>query len=88
MDGKSVKEFVGEDERSLRRICFKSTNCCSSMLDGVRPLGTRRMSSHQVIGSFAYLLVLRYPISVFSSAASPHNSRPCASLRAGLASTR
>lgn len=52
------------------------------------PLGTKRMSSHHIIGRLEYLLVLRNPISTALRGASPHRSRFWASLNEGLASTR
>lgn len=38
------------------------------------PLGTKRMSSHHMMGIFECLLLLRNPISIFSRGASPHKS--------------
>lgn len=52
------------------------------------PLGTKRISSHQVIGILEYLHVLRKPTSISENGASPQSKCFCFSLNAGLASTR
>lgn len=38
------------------------------------PLGTKRMSSHHMMGRFEYLLLLQKPISIFLRGTSPHKS--------------
>jgi hypothetical protein len=87
VDRESVEEFVGDDKGSF--VGFYS------LLEGVLrvqasilPEGTKRMFSVQIMGRFAYLLMLRCPIEVSVIGASPQSSCFCASLKDGLASTK
>ena len=52
------------------------------------PFGTNLISSHHVIGTPAYLLQLRKPVSISFMGALPQRSCFCFSLRVGLASTK
>lgn len=79
VDRKSIEEFMGENEWRFGGICrerlrlVKTSGKGGGLWSG-SPLGTKRMSSHHVIGSPEYLLVLRRPISISSKGASPHRS--------------
>lgn len=50
--------------------------------------GTKLIFSVQNTGRFAYLLILLYPIGSSVNGQSPQRSLCCASLNAGLASTK
>lgn len=76
MDWESVEEFVGEDKGRFGEVCevYMLTGLRNLQEGEVLPLGTKRMSSHHVIGSREYLLVLRNPISISSSEASSQSN--------------
>lgn len=62
MDGEGIKELMGEDEGSFVGFCVKQSDVIYGKGAVCSLLGTKRMSSHHVMGSPAYLLILLWPI--------------------------
>ena len=87
MEGKSVEEFVGEEEGRFSRI-YRVVSGPRDIEGKVLPFGTSLISSHHMTGRFEYLLRLRKPMSISSRGASPQRSCFCWLRSEGLASTR